>query len=134
MTQQMKLAEALNLAIWLRDNCDSMSRVKLLEEVERLGEYRIFSSRQICAIVNNNLSHSVIAKKIQKGDKTGGALNPGTLDILRNVLYSRAEDKRDIKLIQDAFGMGTSQSMIARLTGIPQSTISKELKKYGEQL
>lgn len=133
MTKQIKLAEALNLAIWLRDNCDNMSKSRLLDEVEKLGEYKLFSSRQICAIINNNLTHSTIAKTIQKGDKTGGALNPGTLDILRNVLYSRAEDKRDIKLIQDAFGMGTSQSMIARLTGIPQSTISKELKKYGER-
>ena len=122
------IAEALNLAIWLRDNCDHMSLFRLREHVVELGGYGVFSAHQIRAIVNKHLSHSVISKLINKTDKTGGALNPGTLDILRNVLYNRAENEEDYNMIKKAFGAGTSQNMISKLTGIPQSTISKKLR------
>ena len=85
--QEIKVAELLNLAIWIRDNVDSMELDEIKKQVGLMADYEILSSRQMSAIVNNRISHSMISKMIDKGSKTGGNLNVGTLEILRNVLY-----------------------------------------------
>lgn len=122
---QINVAEALNEAIWLRDNVEKLTKEEVEEAVIRLSKYQLFSSRQLSAIVNNILTHSNIAKIIIKSDKTGGKLNVGTLEILRNVLYSRANGKTDYELIAKALEEGTSQGMISKLTGVSQSSISR---------
>ena len=127
--QEIKTAEALNSAIWLRDNHETLDDVGLVAQIIVLGNFKVFSSRQISAIINGKVSHSVITKLIGKTDKTGGNLNAGTLDILRNILLNRADDGTDYKLIASAVGMGTSQGMVSKLTGVPQGTISKKLRK-----
>lgn len=127
-SQEMKVANALNYAIWLRDNVDSMSEVVLAQSILELGGFKIFSSRQISAIVNGRVAHGQITKLIGKKDKTGGNLNVGTLDILRNILLNRADAGTDYNLIARAVDMGTSQGMVSRLTGVPQGTISRKLK------
>ena len=123
--QEIKVAELLNLAIWIRDNVDSMELDEIKKQVGLMADYEILSSRQMSAIVNNRISHSMISKMIDKGSKTGGNLNVGTLEILRNVLYSRANGETDYKLIKQAIGQGTSQGMISKLTGVSQSSISR---------
>lgn len=123
----MSMAEALNQAIWLRDNIERLDRDAIQVAIKELASHRLFSSRQIAAIVNNAVDHGTIAKLIKKEDKTGGNLNVGTLEILRNVLYSRANNQTDYELISQALGEGTSQGMIARLTGVSQSSISRRL-------
>jgi hypothetical protein len=127
--QEMKVAEALNYAIWLRDNVNELGDFDLTECIQALGKFDIFSSRQISAIVDGKVPHGKITKLIGKTDKTGGNLNVGTLDILRNILLTRADDGTDYKLIASAVGMGTSQGMVAKLTGVPQGTISKKLRR-----
>ena len=126
--KEMMIAEALNQAIWLRDNAHSIDNEELVKRVKDLGKYSIFSARQLSAITDGLLTHHVITKLISKTDKTGGNLNIGTLEILRNVLYSRADDRTDYKLIASAINMGTSQGMVSKLTGVPQGTISKKLR------
>lgn len=123
--QEIKIAELLNLAIWIRDNVDSMELDEVKKQITLLAEYQVLSSRQMSAIVNSRVGHSVISKMIDKENKTGGNLNVGTLEILRNVLYSRASGETDYKLIQEALGKGTSQGMISKLTGVSQSSISR---------
>jgi hypothetical protein len=125
---EMRIAEALSQAIWLRDNVYNLDEDKLIERILELGSYSIFSSRQLSAIVDGKVPHGKITKLIGKKDKTGGNLNVGTLDILRNILLTRANDGTDYKLIASAVGMGTSQGMVAKLTGVPQGTISKKLR------
>lgn len=126
--KEMMIAEALNQAIWLRDNAHSVDNEELVRRVKDLGKYSIFSARQLSAITDGLLTHHVITKLISKTDKTGGNLNIGTLEILRNVLYSRADDRTDYKLIASAINMGTSQGMVSKLTGVPQGSISKKLR------
>lgn len=126
-TKEISMAEALNQAIWLRDNIEKLDREATEVAIKDLASHRLFSSRQLSAIVNNAIDHSTIAKLIKKEDKTGGNLNVGTLEILRNVLYSRANNQTDYQLIAKAFQEGTSQGMIARLTGVSQSSISRRL-------
>jgi hypothetical protein len=127
--REIKIAEALSYAIWLRDSVDELGDFDLTESIQALGRFEVFSSRQISAIINGRVSHSVITKLIGKTDKTGGNLNAGTLDILRSILLNRADDGTDYKLIATAVGMGTSQGMVSKLTGVPQGTISKKLRR-----
>jgi hypothetical protein len=130
--QEMQVASALNKAIWLRDTVTSLTREDIIIHLKDLGQYEVFSSRQLSAIVNGAIHHSTISKIINKNNRTGGNLNVGTLDILRNILYSRANSSTDYSLVADAVGMGTSQGMVSKLTGVNQSTISKKLGARNE--
>ena len=127
--RDMYVAEALNNAIWIRDNAEDIERDTLINAIQELSKYRIFSCRQLSAITNGKLSHTTISRLIDKHDRTGGNLNIGTLDILRSILYNRADGKTDFKLIHEAVGMGTSQGMVSKITGVSQSTISKRIKE-----
>jgi hypothetical protein len=131
--EDLKTAEALNYAIWVRDNVNDMKDWDVLKAVSDLGKYKIFSSRQISAITNNRVSHTTVSSIIKKKNKTGGNLNVGTLEILRNVLYSRADGKTDYGLISEALQGGTSQGMISKLTGVSQSSISRRLSGQLQQ-
>lgn len=126
---EMKVAQALNEAIWLRDNVTTLDKEELLSYLRHLGSLGVFSSRQLSAIVNGLVPHTTISKMIDKNDKTGGKLNVGTLDILRTILINRADSTTDFRLIIEAVGQGTSQGMVSKLTGVNQSTISKKVRE-----
>lgn len=128
-SKEMLIAQALNEAIWLRDNCESLTHEDLLVYIESLGNYGLFSSRQISAIVNGIVNHAVISKITGKKNRTGGRLNVGTLEILRTILYNRADATTDYSLIAEAVGKGTSQGMVSKLTGVNQGTISKKMRE-----
>lgn len=128
-TEALRVASALNEAIWLRDNIHILSRVDIEDAVKRIGEFDVFSNRQIQAITAGRISRQVVAKITGKSDKSGGSLNPGSLELLRSVLYRRAESESDFDLITQAIELGTSQRMISKLTGVSQSTISKKMKE-----
>lgn len=130
--REMQIAQALNQAIWLRDKLETLNKEEILHHIKQISEYNVFSSRQLSAIVNGVIHHSTISKLTGKTDKTGGNLNVGTLDILKHLLITRATERTDFTLVATALGMGTSQGMISKLTGINQSTISKTLKERRE--
>lgn len=125
----LKIAAAMNEAIWLRDNVDLISVDEVRDSIERISQYEVFSNRQLQAISNGKVSHQAIAKITGKTDKSGGNLNPGTLELLRRVLLSRANSASDFEMISQAIDQGTSQRMVARLTGVSQSLISKKMKE-----
>lgn len=127
--REMEVAAALNKAIWLRESVEGFDREQIIKHIKDIATHGVFSSRQLSAIVNGAIHHSTISKMIQKKTKTGGNLNVGTLDILRTILYSRANETTDYSLIAKAVGMGTSQGMVSKLTGVSQGTISKKLGK-----
>lgn len=125
--REMEIAMALNKAIWLRDKVETLDKDEIANHVKDIGQHKVFSSRQLSAITGGALHHSVVSKLIGKTDRTGGNLNVGTLDILKHILLSRATDGTDFHLIANALSMGTSQGMVAKLTGVSQSSISKKL-------
>lgn len=127
--RELVIAQALNEAIWLRDNIETITKDEAIDYVKQLGAYDVFSSRQLSAITNGKISHGVISKLIGKNNRTGGNLNVGTLDILRNILYSRADSGTDYSLVASAVGQGTSQGMVSKLTGLSQGTISKKIRR-----
>jgi hypothetical protein len=127
--RELEIGVALNKAIWLRDKVEDLTKEEIIYHIKDIGTHEVFSSRQLSAIVNGQLHHSTISKLIGKKDRTGGNLNVGTLDILRHILFTRADSGTDFNLIANALSMGTSQGMVARLTGISQSSISKRLRE-----
>lgn len=116
---------ALNEAIWLRDNHHRMEKEDLFRHVEDIGEYGIFSARQISAIVRNKLSHQTVAKICAKKDRTGGRLNIESLEDIRECFYARTKKHTDYSLVRNIIKRGTSQGMLAKLSGINQARISK---------
>ena len=125
----MQIAQALNEAIWLRDNVGLLHESEILERVIELDSLDVFSNRQLHAIINGVISYRTLSAITGNRTRTGGRLNVGTLDILKNILYSRANDFTDYKLIDKAIEMGTSQGMISKLTGVSQGNISKRMEK-----
>jgi hypothetical protein len=117
--------QAINLAIWIRDNSKKIEREVLVYNIQDLAEYDIFSNRQIQAICRNELSYTTIGGYTQKKSKNGGNLNPESLEDLRDILFSKHNDQINYKAIERALKAGTSQGMISKLTGVAQSTISK---------
>jgi hypothetical protein len=117
--------QAINLAIWIRDNSKKIEREVLVYNIQNLAEYDIFSNRQIQAICRNELSYTTIGGYTQKKSKNGGNLNPESLEDLRDILFSKHNDQINYKAIERALQAGTSQGMISKLTGVAQSTISK---------
>lgn len=126
--REMQVATALNKAIWLRDKVETLTKDEVLFHIKELSTYNMFSSRQLSAIANGVVHHATISKLTGKTNKTGGNLNVGTLDILRSILLNRADDGTDWGLIREAVGLGTSQGIISKFTGVPQGSISRELR------
>ena len=124
---EMQKLEAINMAIWLRDNAPRLSEEMILEKVKELSEYEAFSNRNISFIIGNKISHVKIGKVTQKTKKSGGALAPDSLEDIRDALFSKSRNRIDYEAIARAVKAGTSQNMIQKLSGVSQSSISRKL-------
>lgn len=122
-----KLFYAVNNAIWLRDNAFRLSQEMLCKHVGELSDYGVFSSRQIFKIAGGKLSHVKINKINKKDTKSGGRLNPKSLDFILQAMLSKSRGHVDFVAVEEALATGTSQNMVSRLTGISQSVISRKL-------
>lgn len=125
MDKEILILRAVNEAIWLRDHASKLDRDKLFEVVENIGEYGIFSARQLSALTGNLISHQTAARLCQKTEKTGGRLNPKSLDQIRQCFHDRINNTIDYSLISQIIDAGTSQGMVEKLTGISQTKISR---------
>lgn len=119
--------QAINEAIWLRDNADKISYGDLINRIRDLSEYGYFSNRQITKIIANRISHVTLGKHVIKMDKSGGRLEPSTLEDIREVLFSKHRKHVDYEAVLRAIEGGTSQNMISKLTGVDQSLISRKV-------
>lgn len=124
---EMQKLEAINMAIWLRDNAPRLSEEVILEKVKQLSEYETFSNRNISFIIGNKISHVKIGKVTRKTKKSGGALAPDSLEDIRDALFSKSRNRIDYEAIARAIKAGTSQNMIQKLSGVSQSSISRKL-------
>lgn len=127
--QDIFMLQALNEAIWIRDNAQKIDKQSLFDAIASIGEHNIYSSRQIASFTNGALDHSSVSKIIKKKNKTGGNLNVHSLEELREVFYSRERKRTNYKLIAKIIQDGTSQGMVEKLTGVKQSTISRKIKE-----
>jgi hypothetical protein len=117
--------QAINEAIWIRDHAKQIERPLLIERLQDLAEYEIFSNRQMQAICHNVISYTTIGNYTRKSTKTGGRLAPESLEDLRDILFEKHSGRINYKAIERVLQTGTSQGMISKLTGVAQSTISK---------
>lgn len=119
--------EAISMAIYLRDNSETIPEDRLPSLIFDLSDYGVFSNRQIANLLNNRFNHSKIKKFTGKSQKTGGRLSPESLEDIREVLFSKNRNQIDYEAVSRAVKAGTSQSMITKLSGVSQSSISRRL-------
>lgn len=117
--------QAINEAIWVRDNAKQIDRSLLIERLQDLAEYEVFSNRQMQAICGNTISYTTIGNYTRKTSKNGGRLAPESLEDIREILFEKHNGRINYKAIERVLQTGTSQGMISKLTGVAQSTISK---------
>jgi hypothetical protein len=117
----------ISVAIDLRDNHAVMEIEKLEASVKKLAESGFMSARQISRICGNRMSHPKITKIIDKRTKIGGQINPVHLEDLRKIIFAKSEENVNYKLVKSLVDTGTSQGMMSRITGLPQSTISRKI-------
>lgn len=122
----MHRLQAINEAIWLRDNCQRISKEILIERLRELSAYELFSSRQLARICNNAMSHGTISNYVEKSTRGGGKIAPESLEDLREALFSKERGAISYPHVKKALEAGTSQNMVSRVTGINQSSISRK--------
>lgn len=123
---QMQRLEVISVAMWLRDHATTTSNEELLDKCVYLSSFGVFSNRNITRLISNRLSHATIGRHTQKTTRNGGSLAPESLEDIRDALFSKEANRIDYEAIFRAIKRGTSQNMIAKLTGIPQSSISRK--------
>lgn len=123
----LKVLQAINLAIWIRDNAHLISRKDLMLRIGELSSFGLFSNRQLEKICRSKISYTTIGRSTGKTSRTGGKINPDSFEVIRDILYAKHNGQVNYTAIKSVLSDGTSQNMVSKLTGVAQSTISKYL-------
>ena len=118
----------LSQAIWLKENSASLNKGEVffyLTELDTIGELSI---RQLSNIANNKISASTLRRYLIQKPRTGGRLNTGSLRDIFEIFKSAEFGVVDYRLVKRVMNAGTSQNVVARLTGITQSSISRNTR------
>ena len=118
---------AISKSIQLYKEAEQMDRTEILALAKEISALNVFSNRQIEKMAHNRISHLAIGKVTNKTNKAGGKLNPATLEMLRDLLFKFNEGRIDWDTVERVALMGTSQSMISRLTGISKTQINRRI-------
>jgi hypothetical protein len=86
-----------------------------------LADWGIFSMANIAAITD--LGPAVVKRLVAKADRTGGRLNPATLGDMLKLAQAVSDGTPDEPLVATIVDAKTSVYTIAKLTGIPVSTL-----------
>jgi predicted DNA-binding transcriptional regulator AlpA len=119
---------ALNEAIALYNKSTTLTKQQRYDAVVSLAEWNLFNVQQLSQI--SGLSKSTIYPWVPENKRGhNGKLNPRTLDTLRQMRLNRnAKLPVSDALLNIALENGNSQAVVARLTGIAQSTISRRVR------
>lgn len=122
---------ALDEALYVWTRRENLDRQARFDAATSLGEWGLFSLRQIAAIVG--LSHTTVARLTGGREaRTGGKFDPACLTALRDISLRRrrgeAVEQGEVKAMLDA-GSGTSAGFAARLGGISESWLRREARK-----
>lgn len=126
------MTTALEQALFYWERHVYMSREQRLNAAIELGEWGIFSARQIGAIVG--IEWWAAHAKSQKIDRTGGRLDPASLPALHKLAVVRARNEVDVFLVHEALSTGTSVRVASKLTGIPETTLKRHAARAQELL
>lgn len=121
------LVMALAISIRLRDQSETAEKEELLPLVKQVCEYSLFSNRQISNLTKCKIHHNVVAKFSNKRNRTGGAINPNSLEDIRTLLFSYETGAVDWDLVSKVVSAGTSMTMLSKITGISKTTMSRKI-------
>ncbi len=127
----MKPEERLSVisqALWIRNNSVLLSKDEVFRFIAELDQLGIFSVRQLSKISNNKISSTTLSRYLPQRKRIGGRLNTQSLEDILECFRNNEEGFVNYRLVRKVLAMGTSQNVLARLTGIPQSTMSREVK------
>ena len=116
---------AVAKSIQLYKNADTMEKAEILELAKEISELGIFSNRQIEKMAHNKITHLAIGKVTGKTSKSGGKLNPATLEMIRDLIFQFNSGKIDWNMVDQVVILGTSQSLVSKLTGISKTQINR---------
>ena len=118
----------LSQAVWLKENNATLNKGEVfhyITEIDTLGE---FSVRQLSNICNNKISASTLRRYLIDKPRHGGRLNTGSLRELLDLFKECELGVVDYRVVKRIMNAGTSQNVVARLTGISQSSISRNMR------
>lgn len=119
----------LSQALWIQKNFNSVSKDKLFELINELDEFGQFSIRHLAAIAGNRISSSTLQRYLPQRARQGGKFNSESLGDILQVFWRIESGVYDYRFIHRIIKNGNSQNVIARLTGISQSLISRNINK-----
>jgi hypothetical protein len=96
--------------------------------ITELDVYGELSIRQLSSIASNKISASTLKRYLVQKPRIGGRLNPGSLNDFLMCLTDYEKNLVDYRVIKRMMNSGNSQNIIARLTGISQSSISRNTR------
>ena len=114
-------------AIKLRDKHGEMDQREFNELIGKVATYGYMSNRQLAKMCDGRVSHVTVSRYSEKKSKVWGQVNPADFERIRSVVFSYSMNDINYKEIESLIQNGTSQSMLAKLTGISQSVISRRL-------
>ncbi len=115
---------AIAKSIQLYKNAETMEKPEILKLAREISELNIFSNRQIEKMAHNRITHLAIGKVTGKTTKNGGKLNPASLELIRELIFEFSDGKINWEKVGQVVRMGTSQSLVSKLTEISKTQIN----------
>lgn len=126
MSNAQERLYAIALAIQLRDNWRQFTEEQLRGKINELSGTGMFSLRQISQLCGK--SPSTLSRWGGRASKTGGKFNMDDLEMYRSVIFQRDMGELDWGQVFRIIDRGTSIDFLARITGLPKSSIHRKLK------
>lgn len=126
MTNAQERLYAIALAIQLRDNWRQYEEPQLREKITETSSTGLFSLRQISQLCGK--SPSTLSRWGGRNSKTGGKFNPDDLEMYRSIIFQRDMGELDWGQVYKVINRGTSIDFLARITGLPKSSVYRKVK------
>jgi hypothetical protein len=124
----MNHVPAIQQALYAHNHRESTTREEKLTAAIELAEWGIFSNRQIAGFTG--LPRAAVDGISTKTDGTGGNLPGDSLEYILTVATRHNRGEVDEFSMWYAIVYGASTRMVARLTGVSQSAVSRAARKF----
>lgn len=118
--------KALEQAVFHFEHKGNYSRAAKVEAAQELAEWGVFSNRHIALFTGLRLAD--LSTYTGKTDRTGGSLTMESIPHIVKVINLEARGEVDYRAVKRAIDAGCSALMLSRLTGRPQSTLSRHAR------
>jgi hypothetical protein len=112
----------------LRDKSFEMARDELIVLIKDIASYNVISARQIARLSQGAISASSVTRIVKKRTKTGGKLNPESLEAIREIIFEFDLGRVDWQKVLGVISSGTSVEVFVRLSGISRSTLYRKIR------